>query len=181
MNDSIPKELARCIAAGSKDPMPRGICPRCGKNVALVRDQSRTIVHGCSDEDFREAGEGGGSVNLGIDMANGTIVRDPHGAAAAGYGRLRELDELRVRLRDGTPTESIASVTADLRDFLSRGRGFDWIADYELLLVALARQSLSEPATERHCCDLAEKFCPGFVPIGREAFNAFRRVLGEPE
>jgi hypothetical protein len=33
MNEDMPKELARCLAEGTLNPMPRGNCPRCGQNV----------------------------------------------------------------------------------------------------------------------------------------------------
>jgi hypothetical protein len=190
MTDTMPKELARCLAAGTKDPMPRGICPRCGQNVALVRDQSRTIVHGCNpvvdDELSREYN--GNPFNLAFDMSTGEMVRDLGGEAAKAYQRIRQRDELRARLHVGTVGESRASVTADVKMFLELCGAHHWTDDdddYLLLLVALVRQSMREPAAASRCRELADQFCPtvrwGHLSIGREAFDALRRVLGEPE
>jgi hypothetical protein len=185
MDDETPKDVAdRQRQAGVRDPFPRGQCPRCGRNVALVRDRSRTMQHDCwtdSNDDLFEETHGNG-ICLAVDMGTGAIVGDPTGEAAAGYQRLRSLDDLKVRLRDGAPTESVGSITAELKTLLLPPSSGIYLNVDEVLLVmvALARQSLTDPASAPLCRSMAEAFCPGPVPIGHETFNALLRALGNP-
>jgi hypothetical protein len=184
MVEEMPRELARCLAAGTRNPMPRGQCPRCGHNVALLRDRSRTILHGCVPHpmDAIAAETRGNATMFAIEMATGAIVLDPEGTVATVYQRWQSLEELRARLRDGAANESLESVIEDLKA-LPRPDNALWldVDEVTLIIVSLARQSLADPASESRCRELAHALWPSRIDVGRGAFDAFRRVLAGDE
>lgn len=75
---------------------PRGTCPRCGGDHALIKDLSRTIVHCCesSGDDIGVFNRGNG-FQIGVEIGTGAIVRDPYGEVA----RAAITDLLRAHLR----------------------------------------------------------------------------------